>query len=80
MNQIGVFMRDRLLECKVWDKEREEEMVEGLLGEEVGWGLEDRMEMWDEVNMVRECEGGDQSGLIWGELNKGVKMKVDCCS
>ena len=51
-------MRDRVLRCRIWDKEKGEDLVEGLMGEEVGWGLEEGMEIGDEVNMVRECEGG----------------------
>lgn len=77
INYIRVFMRDRLLQSKLWDKERQEEMLQALLGEQVAWALEDRMEISHQVNILRESQGGHYTPFISAELNKALKMKLD---
>ncbi|MER8077888.1 hypothetical protein, partial [Acinetobacter pittii] len=62
-------MRDRLLQSKLWDKERQEEMLQALLGEQVAWALEDRMEISHQVNILRESQGGHYTPFISAELN-----------
>lgn len=77
INYIRIFMRDRLLQSKLWDKERQEEMLQALLGEQVAWALEDRMEISHQVNILRESQGGHYTPFISAELNKALKMKLD---
>lgn len=77
VNYIRVFMRDRLLQSKLWDKDKQEELVQALLGEQVAWALEDRMEISHQVNILRESQGGHYTPFISAELNKALKMKLD---
>ena len=77
INYIRVFMRDRLLQSKLWDKERQEEMLQALLGEQVAWALEDRMEISHQVNILRESQGGKYVPFISAELGKALKLKLE---
>ena len=52
-------------------------MLQALLGEQVAWALEDRMEISHQVNILRESQGGHYTPFISAELNKALKMKLD---
>ena len=41
INYIRVFMRDRLLSSRIWDKEKAEDLLQALMGEQLAWALED---------------------------------------
>lgn len=77
VNQIRVFMRDRLLSSRIWDKDKQEALIEALLGEQLAWVLEDRMEVSHQVNLLRDSQGGKYMPFISAELNKALKMKLD---
>lgn len=77
INYIRMYMRDRLLNSKLWDKDRQEEMVTGLLGEQLAWAMEDRMEVSHQVQVLREAQGGKYTPFISAELNKALKLKLD---
>lgn len=77
INYIRMYMRDRLLNSKIWDKDRQEEMVTGLLGEQLAWAMEDRMEVSHQVQVLREAQGGKYTPFISAELNKALKLKLD---
>lgn len=77
INYIRMYMRDRLLNSNIWDKDRQEEMVTGLLGEQLAWAMEDRMEVSHQVQVLREAQGGKYTPFISAELNKALKLKLD---
>lgn len=63
INYIRLYMRDRLLSSKLWDKDRQEELVQGLLGEQLSWAMEDRMEISHQVQILRNSQGGKYTPL-----------------
>lgn len=77
INYVRIYMRDRVLNSRLWDKERQEEMVTGLLGEQLAWAMEDRMEVSHQVQVLREAQGGKYTPFISAELNKALKLKLD---
>lgn len=74
---IRMFMRDRLLNSRIWDKEKSEELLQALMGEQLAWALEDRMEIAHQVNILRESQGGKYVPFISAELNKTLKLKLE---
>jgi len=34
---VRIFMRDRLLSSKIWDKDKQEELLQALMGEQLAW-------------------------------------------
>lgn len=77
INYIRMYMRDRLLNSKIWDKDRQEELIIGLLGEQLSWAMEDRMEVSHQVQVLREAQGGKYTPFISAELNKALKLKLE---
>lgn len=77
INYIRVFMRDRLLSSRIWDKEKAEDLLQALMGEQLAWALEDRMEIAHQVNILRESQGGQYVPFISAELGKALKLKLE---
>lgn len=53
---INAFMRDNITNSIMWDKEKQEELINGLLGEQLSWALEDRMEVVNQVNILKASQ------------------------
>lgn len=77
INYIRVFMRDRLLSSRIWDKEKAEDLLQALMGEQLAWALEDRMEIAHQINILRESQGGEYVPFISAELGKALKLKLE---
>lgn len=77
INYIRVFMRDRLLSSRIWDKDKAEDLLQALMGEQLAWALEDRMEIAHQVNILRESQGGQYVPFISAELGKALKLKLE---
>lgn len=77
INYIRTFMRDRLLSSRIWDKEKSEDLLQALMGEQLAWVLEDRMEIAHQVNVLRESQGGKYMPFISAELGKALKLKLE---
>lgn len=74
---IRMFMRDRLLATRIWDKEKQDLILESLLGEQLSWVMEDRMEVSHQVSLLRSSQGGSYKPFISSELNKALKLKLE---
>jgi hypothetical protein len=74
---ITLYMRDTVLNSKLWDKDKQEQMVQGLLGEQLMWAMEDRMEIVNQVNLLKRSQGGKYTPFITAEVNKAMKLRLE---
>lgn len=74
---IRLIMRDKLLSSRIWDKEKQEELLMAMLGEQLSWALEDRMEIAQQVEILKISQGGKYTPFITAELNKALKLKLE---
>lgn len=74
---VRIFMRDRLLASKIWDKDKQEELLQALMGEQLAWALEDRMEISHQLQILRDSQGGKYTPFISSEVNKTLKLKLE---
>jgi hypothetical protein len=77
VSRIQVYMRDKILTTRIWEKERQEEIAEALLGQQLSWVLEDRMDVQSQVDLLKQSQGGKYTPFISSELNKALKLKID---
>lgn len=70
-------MKDQLLNSRIWDPDTQREMIQGLMGEQVSWLMEDRMEVAQQVEVLRESQGSSYKPFISAELTKALKLKLD---
>ena len=75
-SMIQDHMRDQVLGNKIWDKGIQEEMMSSLMGQQIMWALEDRMEINQQVQILREAQGDRYMPFISAELNKALGLKL----
>ena len=76
-DRIQVFMRDRMLSTKIWDADKQQDILNGILGQQLAWVLEDRMETQGQLEILKESQGGRYAPFISGEVNKAIKLKME---
>lgn len=74
---IRSHMRDKVMTSKVWDKESQEKILYGLMGELVGWTLEDRMRINAQIEILTRSQAGKYTPFISAELNKALKLGLE---
>ena len=74
---IQCFMRDQVLNSKIWDRDKQEELLNGLLGQTLAWALEDRLAIKSQVDLLRQSQNGHYTPFVSAELNKAIKMMLD---
>ena len=77
---IRTHMKEQVLSTKIWDKENQEELVNSMVGQMVVWALEDRMEVNQQVNVLRNSQGNSYRPYISAELNKALDLKLKSSS
>lgn len=74
---IQIFMRDRLLSSRIWDESKQGELINAMLGQQMAWVLEDRMDIQNQVDILKMSQGGRYQAFISSELNKALKLKLE---
>lgn len=74
---IQCFMRDQVMNSRIWDKDKQEELINGLLGQTLAWALEDRLSIKAQVDLLRQSQNGHYTPFVSAELNKAMKMMLD---
>ena len=74
---IQTYMRNQVMNSKVWDMEHQEAIINGLLGQQMAWALEDRLEINRQADILRASQGGKYTPFVSAELNKVLKLKLE---
>ena len=74
--KIRLQMRDQLLNTKLWDKDKQEDLINSLLGEQVAWALEDRMAIEHQVKALQKSQGNKYMPFVTSEVNRALGMKL----
>lgn len=74
---IQCFMRDQVMNSRIWDRDKQEELLNGLLGQTLAWALEDRLAIKSQVDLLRQSQNGHYTPFVSAELNKAIKMMLD---
>lgn len=69
-------MRDQFLATKLWDKDKQEELINSLIGQQVIWAMEDRMEVENQLGILKRSQGDKYTPFVTSELNKVIGMKM----
>lgn len=77
---ISSFMMNTVCESRIWDKEKQDQIIEGLISEQIIWALEDRMEVINQVNVLKSSQNGKYTPFISSELNKALKLRLESSS
>jgi len=75
-SMIQEHMRNQVLGNRIWDKESQEAMIQALIGHQLQWAIEDRMEINHQVEVLRNVQGDKYMPFISAELNKALGLKL----
>ena len=78
LEEIYLQMRDNLLSSKIWDtdEKKQQEMIGQIMGLQLSWALEDRVEVVGQVELLKRSQGGTYKPFISGEVNKALDLKL----
>ena len=75
-SMIQEHMRDQVLGNRIWNRESQEAMIQALIGHQLQWAIEDRMEINHQVEVLRNAQGDKYMPFISAELNKALGLKL----
>ena len=76
-SEIQSWMMDQVLHSNLWDPNKSQDMVNSIMGQTIAWAFEDRMEVQNQVELLKRSQGGNYAPFISGEVNRALKMKLD---
>lgn len=79
-DQIRLQMRNVMLNTKLFTMENQQEVIESLIGQQITWALEDRMEIEHQVSILKDSQGMKYTPFITAELNKVLGLKLNSSS
>ena len=74
--RIRLHIRDQVLSTKLFDKDRQEEIINSLIGQQIVWAMEDRMAIDGQVRILQASQGNKYTPFVTSEVNKALGMKI----
>ena len=68
-------MKQTFLDNGLFDRSKMNEIADSLMGACISWALEDRMEVSQQVQILRDSQGGRYAPFITSEVNKALGLK-----
>lgn len=72
---IQMKMKQTFLDNGLFDRNKMNEIADSLMGACISWALEDRMEVSQQVQILRDSQGGRYAPFITSEVNKALGLK-----
>lgn len=72
---IQMQMKQTFLDNGLFDRNKMDEITDSLMGACIGWALEDRMEISQQLQILRDSQGGRYAPFITAEVNKAIGLK-----
>lgn len=72
---IQMQMKQTFLDNGLFDRNKMDEIADSLMGACIGWALEDRMEISQQLQILRDSQRGRYAPFITAEVNKAIGLK-----
>lgn len=72
---IQMQMKQTFLDNGLFDRNKMDEIADSLMGACIGWALEDRMEISQQLQILRDSQGRRYAPFITAEVNKAIGLK-----
>lgn len=76
-NYIQEYIRDKVINNRLWDIDKQQEILQGLMGTQLNWVWEDRMVIQQQLAILKESQGGKYTPFISAEVNKVLKLLLE---
>ena len=75
--RVRIQIRDQFINTKIWDKDKQEDLINSLVGQQVMWALEDRMEVDQQLFLLKRSQKGTYTPFVTSEVNKVLGLKLN---
>lgn len=73
---VRLQMRDSLLiNSKIWDKNQQEQLMNALIGQQLMWAMEDRMDASLQLEALKRSQGDRYTPFVTSEVNRALGLK-----
>lgn len=72
---IQMQMKQTFLDNGLFDRNKMDEIADSLMGACIGWALEDRMEISQQLQILKDSQRGRYAPFITAEVNKAIGLK-----
>lgn len=72
---IQMQMKQTFLDNGLFDRNKMDEITDSLMGACISWALEDRMEISQQLQILRDSQRGRYAPFITAEVNKAIGLK-----
>lgn len=72
---IQMQMKQTFLDNGLFDRNKMDEIADSLMGACIGWALEDRMEISQQLQILRDSQRGRYAPFVTAEVNKAIGLK-----
>lgn len=76
ISDIQLTMQENLLTNRMWDKDRQEEIINSIIGVTLTMAMEDRMEAASQVEILKQSQNGHYVPFISSELRQTLDLKM----
>lgn len=74
---INEFMSAQIVTSRIWDKSKQDDLLNGLISEQLAWALEDRMEVSQQLSLLKASQGNKYTPFVTAEVNKALKLRLE---
>lgn len=74
---IQDYIKDQVINNRLWDKDKQQEVLQGLIGNQLSWVIEDRMNIMNQFEILRRSQNGKYTPFISAEVNKVLKLALE---
>lgn len=77
VDYIHLYIRDQVIGNRIWDKDNQQKILEGLIGNQLTWAIEDRMNIMNQFEILKNSQNGKYTPFVSAEVNKTLKLLLE---
>lgn len=73
---VNTYLVNNLLSSRIWNKESQEDIMNAVIGQSITWVLEDRLDIQNQVDILKNSQDGKYKPFISAEVTKAIALKL----
>lgn len=73
---VNNYLVEHLLSSRIWNEETREDVFNAVIGQSISWVLEDRLDIQNQVDILKGSQGQTYKPFISAELTKALGLKL----
>lgn len=73
---VNNYLVENLLSSRIWNEDTREDVFNAVIGQSISWVLEDRLDIQNQVDILKNSQGQSYKPFISSELTKALGLKL----